>query len=74
MMRLAKVIITSEKLCCENCRSNAIEINHIDDMYEVVGCPICHSKVNGITDKKHFWKMGELINQIIEEYSAERFE
>ena len=30
-------------------------------MYEVLGCPICHSKVNGITDKKHFWKMGELI-------------
>jgi hypothetical protein len=73
-MELIKVVITSEKICCEKCRSNVVEIIHDEDVYTGGICPICHSKINGIKDDTHFWKMGERINQIIKELGKERFE
>lgn len=74
-MKLSKLIVTDEKFVCENCRSNAIEINLTSmGVYEVVGCPLCHSDVYGVRDGDHFWKVGEKVNQLLEEMNEANLE
>lgn len=73
-MELVKVVITSSKLCCERCRNNLVELNYYDGTYGTGCCPICGANVMGIENETHFWKMGEMINQTINDYGKERFE
>lgn len=73
-MELVNVIIMGSNLCCERCGRNLIELDYYDGTYSIGRCPICGAHVMGIEDETHFWKMGELINQTIKNYSKERFE
>ena len=72
-MKLAKIVITDNHFLCEECRSNAIEMNVINNVYEIAECPICHNKIIGIRDRSHFWKVGLAIDNVLSGELTERF-